>query len=208
MDLFGRLDNGRMLNIEFQTRLRARPTRSAWRNASECTIWEARMRRDDDAQIDQIVFYLGKEPMRMRPKIESPSIQFQRKLAVEQLAILAGLRGLELELVKEARKYMPFVIDLMENRVYRNRYERGVADGRSEGALKVLRAQLKKRFGRLPLWAQKRLDEATATGRGLEPETPGRPEGRGRARQTLSAVAESKTPEKARSTFKLSVEPA
>lgn len=55
-----------------------------------------------------------------------------------------------------------FVIDLMENRIYRNRYERGVADGRAESAVKVLRALLKKRFGRLPVWAQKRLDEATA----------------------------------------------
>jgi len=54
----------------------------------------------------------------------------QRELAVEQLAILAGLRGL--------------------------------ADGRAEGERKVLRAQLKKRFGRLPVWAQKQLDEATA----------------------------------------------
>ena len=86
----------------------------------------------------------------------------QRELAVEQLAILVGLRGLELELVKEARKYIPFVIDLMENRIYRNRHERGLADGRAEGERKVLRAQLKKLFGRLPVWPQKRLDEATA----------------------------------------------
>jgi predicted transposase YdaD len=98
----------------------------------------------------------------------------QRELAVEQLAILAGLRGLELELVKEAGRYMPFVIDLMENRIYRKRYERGLAEGRAEGLakglakglaegeLKVLRAQLKRRFGRLPVWAQKRLDRATA----------------------------------------------
>ena len=71
-----------------------------------------------------------------------------------------------MELVKEARRYMPFVVDLMENRIFRDRYERGRAagraEGRAEGELKVLRAQLKKRFGRLPVWVQKRLDGAAA----------------------------------------------
>jgi len=217
MDLFGRLDNGHLLNLEFQTT-------NEKRLAERVGVYylEARMRRDDDAHIEQIVLYLGKEAMRMRPAIDSPSMRFhfrlidigdldgeelaasgdlgdamlavlarvksrqdairgvldkigklegkQRELAVEQLTILAGLRGLELELAKEARKYMPFVIDLMENRIYRNRYERGLADGRAkglaeglaEGELKVFRVLLKKRFGRLPAWAQKRLDEATA----------------------------------------------
>jgi hypothetical protein len=41
---------------------------------------------------------------------------------------LAGLRGLELEVVQEARVYMPFVADLMENRIFRQRYERSLAE--------------------------------------------------------------------------------
>ena len=204
MDLFGRLDNGWLLNLEFQTT-------NEKRLAERVGVYylEARMRTDDDADIDQVVLYLGKEPMKMRCEIDSPSMKFhfrlidigdldgdelaasgdlgdamlavlarvrsrqaairrvldrigklkgkERELAVEQLTILVGLRGLEVELREEAREYMPFVVDLMENEIFRKRYERGVA----QGELKTLQAQLKKRFGRLPVWAQKRLDEAT-----------------------------------------------
>lgn len=59
----------------------------------------------------------------------------ERELAIEQLIILAGLRGLAVEVVNEARKYMPFVVDLMENEVFRERYERGLAEGKAEGEL-------------------------------------------------------------------------
>ena len=90
----------------------------------------------------------------------------ERELAIEQLIILAGLRGLEVDVVNEARRYMPFVVDLMENKVFQERYERGLAEGRAEGEvtgeLKVIRALLNKRFGELPVWAQERLDRATA----------------------------------------------
>jgi hypothetical protein len=85
----------------------------------------------------------------------------ERELAIEQLIILAGLRGLAVEVVNEATKYMPFVVDLMENEVFRERYERGLAEGKAEGELKVLRAQLNKRFGELPAWAQERLGRRT-----------------------------------------------
>jgi hypothetical protein len=68
----------------------------------------------------------------------------ERELAIEQLVILAGLRGLAVEVVNEARRYMPFVVDLMENEVFRERYERGLAEGEAKGELKVLRAQLTK----------------------------------------------------------------
>lgn len=89
----------------------------------------------------------------------------ERELAVEQLAILAGLRGLEVEVIEEARKFMSFVIDLTENKIFQNRYQRGLAEGEArgelKGELKVIRTQLTKRFGRLPAWARKRLDSAT-----------------------------------------------
>jgi hypothetical protein len=62
----------------------------------------------------------------------------ERELAVEQLAILAGLRDLEIEIIKEARRYMPFVIDLMENKVFRNAYERGTEAGMAEGRARGL----------------------------------------------------------------------
>jgi hypothetical protein len=86
----------------------------------------------------------------------------ERELAIEQLIILAGLRGLEVDVVNEARKYMPFVVDLMENKVFQARYESGLAEGEARGELKVLRAQLNKRFGELPAWAQERLERASA----------------------------------------------
>jgi hypothetical protein len=74
------------------------------------------------------------------------------------------------DVVNEARKYMPFVVDLMENKVFQARYESGLAEGEARGRvegevrgeLKVLRAQLNKRFGELPAWAQERLERASA----------------------------------------------
>ncbi len=57
---------------------------------------------------------------------------------------------------------MPFVVDLMENKVFQARYESGLAEGEARGELKVLRAQLNKRFGELPAWAQERLERASA----------------------------------------------
>ena len=143
---------------------------------------EARIKHDED--VEQIVLYLGKEPVWMRDFIDTRAMRFKfrlidigeldgdelaasgdlgdailsvlakvknrreavrraldriatlkgkkRELAVEHLTILAGLRGVEADVVEEARAYMPFVIDLMENAVFRNRYERGVAAGEAK----------------------------------------------------------------------------
>jgi hypothetical protein len=79
-----------------------------------------------------------------------------REMALEQLTILLGLRGLELEFLTEAKKYMPLVVDLMENRIVRDSFERDERRGES----KVLTAQLTQRFGRLPEWAAERLAAA------------------------------------------------
>lgn len=220
MDLFGRLSNGSLCNIEFQTTNDLRlPERAG--------LYYLETRIQYGEHLEQVVLYLGKERLRMTSLIDTPTMQFkfrlidigdldgdelaesgdlgdvlvailarvrsrkaairraldriatlkgrERELAVEQLAILAGLRGLEVEIVKEARRYMPFVIDLMENKIYRARYERGLAEGeakgraegeakgRAEGELRVLRALLTKRFGRLPAWARKRLESATTS---------------------------------------------
>jgi predicted transposase YdaD len=92
----------------------------------------------------------------------------ERELAFAQLMILSGLRGLEPKVRKEA-KNMPFVIDLMENEFYREAFEKGYkraeeqgrAKWRVEAELKILHGLLTHRFGRLPLWARKRLESAT-----------------------------------------------
>jgi predicted transposase YdaD len=101
----------------------------------------------------------------------------KRELAIQQMIILAGLRGLEIEVANEARRYMPFVVDLMENKVFQARYRQGVAEGeakgrvegeakgrvegeakgRAQGEARMLRGQLERRFGSLPPWAQERL---------------------------------------------------
>ncbi|MDX1981784.1 MAG: DUF4351 domain-containing protein [Bryobacteraceae bacterium] len=97
-----------------------------------------------------------------------------RETALEQLAILVGLRGLELEVVKEAKKYMPFVVDLMENQIFRDAVARGEAlgeargeaRGEAKGEAKILTRLLIKRFGPLPEWVSQRL--AGAAGPQLE----------------------------------------
>ena len=48
----------------------------------------------------------------------------EREIAVEQLTILAGLRGLE-QKVREEAKHMPFIIDLMDNKLVREGYDNG-----------------------------------------------------------------------------------
>ncbi|HEY2018553.1 MAG TPA: hypothetical protein VGH38_33845 [Bryobacteraceae bacterium] len=73
MDLLGRLDNGSLLNIEFQTTNEERlPERVA------VYYLETRMRRDE--HVDQVVLYLGKEPIRMRNAIETPAMHFRFRL--------------------------------------------------------------------------------------------------------------------------------
>jgi predicted transposase YdaD len=91
----------------------------------------------------------------------------ERKVAAEQFTILAALRDLEIEVIEEARR-MPVIIDLMENRVVREIYERataegeakGKAEGKAEGERSMLIRQLEKRFGKLSPDALSRIDHA------------------------------------------------
>jgi hypothetical protein len=201
MDLLGRLDTGGIFQIEFQT---ANEPRMAERMA----VYYLETFRRYGEYPEQIVLYLGKDPLRMATTINTPRMKFEfrlvdigeldgdellvsgdvgdailgvlarvtdrdaairpvleriatlkgreRQLALEQLMILSGLRGLEPKVRKEA-KNMPFVIDLMENEFYREAIDKGRAKGRME----VLQAQLTRRFGRLPAWSKERLESAT-----------------------------------------------
>lgn len=88
-----------------------------------------------------------------------------------QLLILSGLRKAE-RLIIEETKPMSLQIDLMENSVIRefvlNRVreseesgeKRGEKRGEMLGHAKMLRLQLEQRFGKLPKWALKLVDEA------------------------------------------------
>lgn len=78
------------------------------------------------------------------------------------LLILAGLRGLEEAVQEEARK-MPLTIDISENKVlgpaYKRAVQEGLAEGRKEGQLDLLRRLIERRFGALPSWAEQSLSQ-------------------------------------------------
>jgi hypothetical protein len=84
----------------------------------------------------------------------------ERATALEQLFILAGLRGLEETVEREARN-MPIYIDILENKVLGREFKKGLQAGRQEGELAILRRLIEKRFGLLPPWAEQRLAGAS-----------------------------------------------
>jgi len=94
----------------------------------------------------------------------------ERETALAQLVILAGLRHLSGAVERERRK-MPIDVDIHEHEVLGPmlREEReegrqeGRREGRQEGELAVLRRQIEKRFGALPIWASERLVALTVS---------------------------------------------
>lgn len=80
----------------------------------------------------------------------------ERREALDQLLILAGLRKLA-GVVKEEMNAMPIQIDLMENEVIADYYNRSRQEGVHEGEIAILRRQIEKRLGVMPEWAQQRL---------------------------------------------------
>jgi len=99
--------------------------------------------------------------------------QNKRADMLEKLAILVGLRPKELPLLLEKEKYMSISIDLEQNPIFVeifNRYtqrgeesgeQRGIQIGEQRGKL-LLQKQLEKRFGELPLWTINRLEQANS----------------------------------------------
>ncbi|WP_180540569.1 DUF4351 domain-containing protein [Nevskia soli] len=86
----------------------------------------------------------------------------RREQAIEQLLILAGLRGLE-EAVEEAILKMATINDIiLSNKVLGREYKRGREEGELEGELKgelkLFRRLIEKRFGAIPEWADERLN--------------------------------------------------
>ena len=113
---------------------------------------------------------------RIMSRIGSLSVS-QRDEAIGQLCILAGLRGLE-QMVQEEVENVPIIVDLMENKIFAQGYQRAVAKGMADGMAKglaegvtegerlLLRRQIAKRFGPLPQSMEERL--ATRTSEELE----------------------------------------
>lgn len=93
---------------------------------------------------------------------------------LEKLAILAGLRPLELPPLIEKEKTMPISVDLEENPIFAKIFERytqrgeqrgeqrGIQIGEQRGEATLLRRLLEKRFGKLPSWVTARLAQATS----------------------------------------------
>jgi hypothetical protein len=72
-----------------------------------------------------------------------------RDEALAELFIFAGLRNIEVEARREAKK-MPILNDIMDNRVIGPAIRKGLRQGRVEGQVEILRKQIQKRFGSIP----------------------------------------------------------
>jgi predicted transposase YdaD len=77
----------------------------------------------------------------------------ERDEALAELFIIAGLRRMEAEARREARK-MPVLNDIMDNEVFgpvlRRGLRQGRVEGRVEGQVEILLSLIQKRFGRIP----------------------------------------------------------
>ena len=79
-----------------------------------------------------------------------------RDEALAELFIFAGLRKIELQARREARK-MPILNDIMDNKVIGPAIRKGLRQGREQGReqgrlgqVEMLLGQIEKRFGRVP----------------------------------------------------------
>jgi hypothetical protein len=79
-----------------------------------------------------------------------------RDEALAELFIIAGLRKIEVEARREAKK-MPILNDIMDNEVMGPAIRKGLRQGRVEGQIEMLLSQIEKRFGRIPPTVGQRL---------------------------------------------------
>jgi hypothetical protein len=211
VDLLGETSDSSLIHIELQSR---NDSRMALRMAEYCL----RIYRLFDRFPDQVVLYVGSEPLRMAAILSNGGdVLFRYKLidirdldgeallessqpgdnvlailarlsdraeAVNRivrklsglensardfylrvLLILAGLRGLEEVVEKEARK-VPVLEDILDNKVlgreFRRGLEIGVQQGVQLGELNLLRRLIAERFGLIPEWAQTKLGNLPA----------------------------------------------
>jgi len=152
----------------------ARPHRQACREVAECRIANdnaidilGRL-RDVDLSLPLLIARIA----RLAPR--------RRAMYLDTLMVVAGLRGLESVVEREA-KNVPVIIDILENKVLGREYKRGLnegiekgrkrgitqgrkvgkEEGKVQGQSALLRRLLEYRFGSLPDWAEERLEQAT-----------------------------------------------
>jgi predicted transposase YdaD len=87
-----------------------------------------------------------------------------RQRALTQMAILSGLRGASERLTMEL-KAMGISVDIDQNVFLKDIRDSakavGMAEGRVEGMVAIVREQMETRFGPLPKWARERLAKAS-----------------------------------------------
>ena len=93
---------------------------------------------------------LGSQPGTVRRILEriANSKASQRGEALTELYILAGLRGLHVEIEREV-KTMPIVEDKLLKKIIAPQIRQGLEQGRIEGQMEILLSQVAKRFGRV-----------------------------------------------------------
>ncbi len=92
----------------------------------------------------------------------------ERIEALDQLLIISGLRGLEIQIEKEIQ-HMPVLNSLLDHKVYGREFKKGLAEGLEKGmerglekgGTQLLHHMLVRRFKKLPKWAEARLASAT-----------------------------------------------
>src|SRR5215831_11899269 len=88
----------------------------------------------------------------------SPEYAGERQSALTRLVILAGLRKTLGKIVEEEARKVPILNDILDHEVIGPEIKKGI----QMGELKVLRRQIKKRFGSVPNWAEERLEKLSA----------------------------------------------
>jgi hypothetical protein len=88
--------------------------------------------------------------------------QSERQSALARLVILAGLRKTLGKMVEEEARKVPILNDILDHEVIGPEIKKGIQIGELKGELKILRRQIKKRFGSVPNWAEERLAKLSA----------------------------------------------
>ncbi|MDE3195361.1 MAG: DUF4351 domain-containing protein [Acidobacteriota bacterium] len=91
----------------------------------------------------------------------------ERSRALTELTVISGLRAATGVIIEEETRQMPILDDIMDHPVLGRERRRGIElglkkgreEGIQDGERQMLLRQMTRRFGRLPAWARKRLDE-------------------------------------------------
>jgi hypothetical protein len=86
----------------------------------------------------------------------------RRDDALKKLMILSGLRKLG-DVIHAEVQHMPILNDIMDHDFLGPLIRQGKQEGLQEGELTILRGQLAKRFGTLPVWVDDRLTNLSTT---------------------------------------------